>query len=252
MRARPESTGYRRRSAPIGAVALQRCWRCVGAPSHLEQECAALSAVYVLRSSYDGSGSANAEAARGPGPLPPPAARCAHTPGPARGGYRRWGRRSRCSGACDPGAFALAQFRVLAQDSRAYLWPNLVGSAVLAVDAWLERQWGFVCSRVSGARLGLESGQGAPAEVDAARGLSRHDRGGVAPAAASCVWPAVSARSRVDAGSPVSRRRPSRRGGRPRSGRSSREQERRFAAKGSRVMLPPVPSRDPDHMEGPA
>ena len=42
------------------------------------------------------------------------------------------------------GAYVLAQFRVLAQDSRAYLWPNLVGSAVLAVDAWLERQWGFL------------------------------------------------------------------------------------------------------------
>jgi hypothetical protein len=41
------------------------------------------------------------------------------------------------------GAYVLAQFRVLGQDSRTYLWANLVGSAVLAVDAWLERQGGF-------------------------------------------------------------------------------------------------------------
>ena len=41
------------------------------------------------------------------------------------------------------GAYVLAQFRILGQDSRAYLWANLVGSAVLAVDARLERQWGF-------------------------------------------------------------------------------------------------------------
>jgi hypothetical protein len=41
------------------------------------------------------------------------------------------------------GAYVLAQFRVLDQDSRAYLLANLIGSAVLAVDAWLERQWGF-------------------------------------------------------------------------------------------------------------
>jgi hypothetical protein len=40
-------------------------------------------------------------------------------------------------------AYVLAQFRVLDQDSRGYLVANLVGSAVLAVDAWLERQWGF-------------------------------------------------------------------------------------------------------------
>ena len=40
-------------------------------------------------------------------------------------------------------AFALAQFRVLDNRSYAYLWPNLVGSAVLTVDAWREKQWGF-------------------------------------------------------------------------------------------------------------
>jgi len=40
-------------------------------------------------------------------------------------------------------AFALSQFRLLRPESALYLWPNLLGSAVLAVDAWLGRQWGF-------------------------------------------------------------------------------------------------------------
>jgi hypothetical protein len=41
-------------------------------------------------------------------------------------------------------AFVLAQRGVFDQRSLAYLVPNLVGSAVLAVDAWLEEQWGFL------------------------------------------------------------------------------------------------------------
>ena len=40
-------------------------------------------------------------------------------------------------------AFALSQFRLLRPESPLYLWPNLIGAAVLAVDAWLGRQWGF-------------------------------------------------------------------------------------------------------------
>ncbi len=40
--------------------------------------------------------------------------------------------------------FALAQFRVLDQRSYPYLLLNLVGSAVLAVLAAEERQWGFL------------------------------------------------------------------------------------------------------------
>lgn len=40
--------------------------------------------------------------------------------------------------------FALAQFRVLDQRSYAYLLLNLVGSAILAVLAAEERQWGFL------------------------------------------------------------------------------------------------------------
>ena len=41
-------------------------------------------------------------------------------------------------------AFALAQAGRLDQRSPRYLVLNLAGSAVLAVDAWLGRQWGFL------------------------------------------------------------------------------------------------------------
>ena len=40
--------------------------------------------------------------------------------------------------------FAGVQFGVLASDSRAYLWVNLVGSTVLTVLAAMERQYGFL------------------------------------------------------------------------------------------------------------
>jgi hypothetical protein len=41
-------------------------------------------------------------------------------------------------------AYAAAQFGALNQHSRVYLVLNLVGSAVLAVLAWNEEQWGFL------------------------------------------------------------------------------------------------------------
>ena len=41
-------------------------------------------------------------------------------------------------------AFALAQARVLTPQARSYLVLNLVGASVLAVDAYVERQWGFL------------------------------------------------------------------------------------------------------------
>lgn len=41
-------------------------------------------------------------------------------------------------------AFALSQRDVLSTRSRVYLMLNLVGSAVLAVEAVLDRQWGFL------------------------------------------------------------------------------------------------------------
>ena len=41
-------------------------------------------------------------------------------------------------------AFALAQFGILKQRSYPYLLLNLVGSAILAVLAFEEHQWGFL------------------------------------------------------------------------------------------------------------
>ena len=41
-------------------------------------------------------------------------------------------------------AFAAAQFRYLDQDATSYLVLNLVGSAILAVLAYRDAQWGFL------------------------------------------------------------------------------------------------------------
>ena len=41
-------------------------------------------------------------------------------------------------------AYVLGQMRILQTDSNGYLWPNLLGSALLAILAWTERQWGFL------------------------------------------------------------------------------------------------------------
>jgi hypothetical protein len=42
------------------------------------------------------------------------------------------------------GAFALAQAGVLMPQARIYLMLNVVGPAILAVDAYIEQQWGFL------------------------------------------------------------------------------------------------------------
>jgi hypothetical protein len=41
-------------------------------------------------------------------------------------------------------AFALAQARALSPQARVYLILNVVGASMLAVDAYVERQWGFL------------------------------------------------------------------------------------------------------------
>jgi hypothetical protein len=41
-------------------------------------------------------------------------------------------------------AFAASQLGAMDQHSRSYLALNLVGSLILAVLAWIERQWGFL------------------------------------------------------------------------------------------------------------
>jgi hypothetical protein len=41
-------------------------------------------------------------------------------------------------------AYAAAQFGAMSPHARSYLVLNLAGSAVLAVLAWEERQWGFL------------------------------------------------------------------------------------------------------------
>jgi hypothetical protein len=41
-------------------------------------------------------------------------------------------------------AFAAAQFGAMDPHARAYLLLNLIGSVVLTVLAWHERQWGFL------------------------------------------------------------------------------------------------------------
>lgn len=41
-------------------------------------------------------------------------------------------------------AFAALQFGRMRAESRLYLWFNLVGSAILAVLALYEQQWGFL------------------------------------------------------------------------------------------------------------
>ena len=67
-------------------------------------------------------------------------------------------------------AFALAQARAVTPQARVYLILNFVGASVLGVDAYIERQWGFLLL------------EGAWAII-AAWGLARPGGGGLARAA---------------------------------------------------------------------
>ena len=46
--------------------------------------------------------------------------------------------------ALNMGAFALLHFGIAPASALRYLVPNLAGSLVLIVTAWVERQWGFL------------------------------------------------------------------------------------------------------------
>ena len=45
-------------------------------------------------------------------------------------------------------AFAGAQFNRLSPQSRLYLWLNFVGALILALLAYVEKQWGFLLLEV--------------------------------------------------------------------------------------------------------
>ncbi len=49
--------------------------------------------------------------------------------------------------------FAAQQFGTLSADTPAYLWPNLIGSGLLAVLAAVGNQWGFLLLEVAWAAV---------------------------------------------------------------------------------------------------
>ena len=46
--------------------------------------------------------------------------------------------------ALNMGAFALLHFEIAPSSAMRYLVPNLVGSIILVVTAWIDAQWGFL------------------------------------------------------------------------------------------------------------
>ena len=46
--------------------------------------------------------------------------------------------------ALNMGAFALLHFEIASSSAKRYLVPNLIGSIILVVTAWIDSQWGFL------------------------------------------------------------------------------------------------------------
>jgi hypothetical protein len=46
--------------------------------------------------------------------------------------------------ALNMGAFALLHFEIAPSSAMKYLVPNLVGSIILVMTAWIDSQWGFL------------------------------------------------------------------------------------------------------------
>jgi hypothetical protein len=46
--------------------------------------------------------------------------------------------------ALNMGAFALLHFEIAPSSALRYLVPNLLGSVILVVSAWIDGQWGFL------------------------------------------------------------------------------------------------------------
>jgi hypothetical protein len=46
--------------------------------------------------------------------------------------------------ALNMGAFALLHFEIAPSSAMKYLIPNLLGSIILVVTAWIDSQWGFL------------------------------------------------------------------------------------------------------------
>lgn len=53
--------------------------------------------------------------------------------------------------------FVLVQVKRLRPDALGYIWLNLVGSTVLAIDAWHGHQWGFLLLEGTWAAVSLLS-----------------------------------------------------------------------------------------------
>jgi hypothetical protein len=46
--------------------------------------------------------------------------------------------------ALNMGAFALLHFEIAPSSAMRYLIPNLLGSIILVITAWIDSQWGFL------------------------------------------------------------------------------------------------------------